>query len=113
MIEKLTREQIARFPEFVDKWTRIGLSTDAADRPRAEAGIKQIYEVAGLKPPKVVWCTSPLANGLTRAIAIKAFKGVDASVWDSVWASVWASVDASARDSVRSSVRASVEASVR
>ena len=35
-IEKLTPEQIARFPEFVERWTNIGLSTAPADRPRAE-----------------------------------------------------------------------------
>jgi len=34
MIDKLTKEQESRFPEFVDKWTKIGLSTESADRKR-------------------------------------------------------------------------------
>ena len=32
MIEELTEEQIARFHEFVDKWTKIGLSTEPMNR---------------------------------------------------------------------------------
>jgi len=70
MIENknLTPEQIERFPEFVEKWSQIWLSTTPADRPKAEHGIRAIYETAGLKPPKVVWCSSPLASGLVRAI---------------------------------------------
>ena len=44
-IEKLTPEQEARFPEFVEKWTRIGLCTDPADRPAAERAIAEIYRV--------------------------------------------------------------------
>jgi hypothetical protein len=133
-IEKLTDAQIALFPEFVKRWTDIGLCTDAADRPRAEAGVRKAYEIAGLAPPKIVWCGSPLSQGLTRALifgladseakigeAIKASvrdsvgDSVRASVRDSVWASVgdsvWASVWDSVRDSVWDSVRDSVRAS--
>jgi hypothetical protein len=42
LIEKLTDEQIARFPEFVERWTKIGLCTDPADRPRVEAAIREM-----------------------------------------------------------------------
>lgn len=67
-IERLTAEQIALFPEFIKKWTDIGLSTNPADRERAERGVVKSYEIAGLKPPKIVWCGSPMSQGLTRAI---------------------------------------------
>ena len=134
-IERLNAEQIARQQEFIERWSQIGLSTDPADRPRAEAAIAKMYEVAGLTPPKIVWCGSPMGNALTRAIVLdKTSAGasvgasVRASVWDSVWdsvgdsvgdsvrasvrASVWDSVGASVEDSVRASVWASVRASV-
>ena len=62
MITELTQEQKACFPEFIDKWTRIGLSTEPANRPEAEAGVVEAYRVAGLAAPKIVWCTSPLAQ---------------------------------------------------
>ena len=106
-IESLTPEQEARLAEFRDRWTAIGLSTEPADRPRAEAGIVVAYAAAGLKPPRIVWCGSPLSQGLTRAIIL------DKKLIDSVRDSVWASVGASVGDSVRDSVRASVGDSVR
>jgi len=117
-IEKLTPKQIAKFPEYVEKWTRIGLCTDPADRETAEAGIVAAYAAANLDVPRVVWCSSPLAMALTRAVLLdKGFQGtvgasVGDSVWDSVGASVRASVGASVWDSVRASVWASVRASV-
>jgi hypothetical protein len=122
-IEKLRPDQIARFSEFIEEWTAIGLSTAPADRPRAEAAVRKAYKQAGLDPPKtIIWCGSPLSQGLTRAIILdkKLIKDFGASVRDSVWASVgdsvrdsvWASVGDSVRASVRDSVWASVRASV-
>lgn len=104
-IEALTKEQTDRFPEFVDKWTRIGLSTEPANRTEAERGVTEAYKIANLPKPKIVWCGSPLSQGITRAIVLSDKLGdsvgdsvrdsVGASVWASVWNSVWASVGAS------------------
>ena len=106
MITSLTQSQSDRMVEFSDKWIKIGLSTEPANRTEAEAAIKQMYASAGLvQPRKIVWCGSPLSQGLTRSIILT--KGVWASVGDSVRDSVWASVGASVRDSVRDSVGAS------
>ena len=67
MITKLTTEQEARFPEFIKKWTDIGLCTLPADRLRAEHGIRLAYETAKLKAPlKIVWTTSPFAQAMWR-----------------------------------------------
>jgi len=56
-IESLTVEQESRFPEFVEKWTHIGLSSDPADRPRAEKAVHETYARAGLAAPaRIVWC---------------------------------------------------------
>ncbi len=119
-IESLTEEQQARFSEFIEKWTAIGLSTEKADRKEAEKGIVEMYAIAGLKKPKIVWCDSPLSQGITRHIVmkleadglLKKGKKIGASVRASVGASVWASVRASVRDSVWDSVWASVGDSV-
>ena len=118
MITKLTDQQISRFPEFVSRWTDIGLCTDPADRERAEAGIRMSYVCAGLAPPKsIVWCGSPLSQGLTRVLWASVWDSVADSVRDSVGASVsdsmWASVADSVRDSVWASVGDSVGDSVR
>ena len=88
LIESLTDEQQARMVEYRDKWIKIGLCTDAADRPRAEAAIRTMYRAAGLvEPRKIVWCGSPLSQGLTRAIILD--RKLRASVGDRVLASVW------------------------
>jgi hypothetical protein len=107
-INTLTSKQEERLVEFRDRWTAIGLSTAPAERELAEAAIREAYRAAGVGSPRtIVWCGSPLSQGLTRAIIC------DDSVRDSVGASVGASVRASVRESVRASVRESVWASVR
>jgi hypothetical protein len=110
-IEELTPEQEARFPEFVRKWTDIGLSTAPADRPRAEAAIRWMYRQANLAEPRIVWCGSPLGNALARAI-VSTTNSVESSVRSSVESSVRSSVRSSVESSVRSSVESSVESSV-
>lgn len=68
MITALTAEQEAQLPVYRDKWIKIGLCTDPADRPRAEAGIAKAYEVAGLEPPEtIVWLKSPMAGCIAAA----------------------------------------------
>ncbi len=84
MIEQLTPVQESRLPEFCDKWLKIGLCTDPADRQEAERGIAEAYEIAGRDVPRIVWCTSPLAMCLTR-VAIKNLANDKASVGDSVY----------------------------
>ena len=96
-INKLTPEQEALLPVWRDRWIKIGLCTEPADRARAEAALTAAYRQAKLKPPRFVWCGSPLSMALTRAITgkiladKKIMASVRASVRDSVWASVWAS----------------------
>lgn len=98
-IESLSPTQKARFAEFRDEWIAIGLSTEPAQRGRAESAVKVMYQKAGLAAPqKIIWCGSPFSQGLTRAVILD----------ETLGASVWASV----RDSVGASVRASVRASV-
>lgn len=68
-IIELTKEQEARFPEYVQRWTEIGLSTESADRRAAEAAIDLCYGNAGLKPPQqIIWSGSPLSQAITRAV---------------------------------------------
>ena len=120
MIEQLTPEQIARSPEFIDKWTKIGLSTEPADRPRAEAAIRLMYENTGLPlPEQIVWFDSPTAmftkykktdnRSVSSAVwdAVRGAVGdvihgavwdvavssaVSSAVWDAVWDAVWGAV---------------------
>jgi hypothetical protein len=112
MITSLTDSQRARFQDFVNKWTDIGLSTEPADRVRAEQGIRVAYALAGLDAPsKIIWTTSPLAQGLacTEVYASVSGSALDLdAVSGSVCASVRDAVCASVRDTVSALVRAAV-----
>ena len=106
MITKLTPEQQARFPEWVDRWTRIGLSTERADRPRAEQAVKRLYEFAGLKPQKVLWITSPMAGAIAAPLAanfiaaLKPGKGNVSAVGSAVGSAVRSAVGSAVRSAV-------------
>lgn len=61
-IEKLTPEQEAQLPVYAKKWQDIGMSTERADRPRAEAGMRDTYKREGLPEIKFfAWNKSPLS----------------------------------------------------
>lgn len=60
-IERLTKEQEALIPVFIEKYKNIGLSTNRCDRARVENLIPKIYKLVEQKPPtKIQWWDSPL-----------------------------------------------------
>lgn len=101
MIESLTPEQEAKLQEYADRWAAIGLSTEPADRPRAERAIEWMYKQANMDKPEIVWSDSPMSMALT----IVVLKNSD---WDSVTCSIMDSVKDSVRNSVKDSVRNSI-----
>ena len=100
-IKSLTPEQMARRAEYVAIWTEIDLCTDPADRPRAEAAIREMYRQGSLRPPaKIVWCGSPMSMALTRStIRAPHMIGKNAGMGGSVAESVETSVRESVGDS--------------
>jgi len=64
-IDKLTPEQEARFPEFVARWTKIGLSCEPCDFEKAKAAAIRIYTDAGLEAPTEFY--GPFDNPLLAA----------------------------------------------
>lgn len=78
MLTKLTPEQEAMIPQWVQKWTAIGLSTAPADRGRAEEAIGGYYAAAKLPAPKhFIWASSPMATaviGPTAALLVTKFE---------------------------------------
>ena len=95
-LTELSAEQEALLPAIRDRWLRVGLSTEPADRVTAEAGVRLAYERAGLVPPRlVVWLGSPLAGVYGQALLRR----------DQVRDQVWAQVRGQVRDQVRAQVR--------
>ena len=67
LITKLTPEQQAQVPIYLEKWLKIGLSTGPGDRAAAEDAVRRIYEASGRKPPQtIVWLSSPFYLVRTR-----------------------------------------------
>lgn len=62
MIEKLTEEQKVKFNEYVDKWTKVGLSTERVNEQRATVIMNRVYKDILEKPlVPVVVVPSPLS----------------------------------------------------
>jgi len=123
-VRKMTTAEAAQMPEWVAKWTRIGLSTERADRPMFEAAVAACYRYSELSMPRtIVWAPCPIVVAYAGSIATAVLRRlgqsgdsvgarVDAGVNDSVGASVGARVEDSVRASVNASVGARVDASV-
>jgi hypothetical protein len=69
-VDSLTEEQKARIPEWVEKWSAIGLSTEPANRKMFEENARICYEVSGLKDlQSIVWTINPMSAVVAGPIA--------------------------------------------
>jgi hypothetical protein len=120
MITKLTQKQIDKFPYYVDKWIKTGLSTDPINKDNLRKDINKLYICGRIKPPKfIILLNSPISclfsfcwfNHFTQVgdqvgdqVWDKVGDQVGAQVWaqvrDQVWDKVWDKVGAQVRDQV-------------
>ena len=104
-IEKLTPEQEALLPAFVDYGLQYGLNTSPCDRPKAEAAIRAHYAALNRPEPKlIIWLDSP-HQGAIGAAMLAGTKFSGAQVRAQVWAQVWDQVRDQVWDQVRAQVR--------
>lgn len=59
MIEKLTPEQEAMIPKFVDDHIKIGLQSGNIDREKAKAYAKKLYTFLGKPEPTIIFADGP------------------------------------------------------
>lgn len=71
---ELTPAQETELLRWRDEWLARGMSTERADRPKAEAAITAMYEQSGQPAPTFLWTDSPYA-ALKLIAAIKAAPG--------------------------------------
>ena len=84
-ITKLTKAQESRFQYYIDKWTEIGLSTDRIDRERHDQAIVDVYALADLPAPKIIYMPCPLSGAKAAA------KHLNKTGWvDWLWGNQWA-----------------------
>lgn len=59
-IQSLTPEQKAKFPEWVEKYVKHGLSCERADYEKTEKAVREVYKIAvGSEPQLVLYAGSP------------------------------------------------------
>jgi hypothetical protein len=114
MIKSLTKEQRAKFPEYVDKWIKIGLCTEPADREKAENAIRGLYLLAKLRKPKIIWLPCPFSAALATVIYAKLIntKTVSSAVDSAIRSEVSLAVSSAVSLAIRSAVSLAVSSEV-
>ena len=124
----LTDEQRQRIEALQIEWFRIAVSTERADRPRAEKAIKPLAVSGGVTITKIVWVESPQAgakayarllnasqknpNSLRDSLSASLRASLRASLDDLRWDSWWNSLDDLLQDSLDASIWNSLDASL-
>jgi hypothetical protein len=112
MKDPLTRRQRARIPEWVERWTQIGLSTAPADRPQFERAITACYKFINLPPPTIVWVGSPLVACIAGPIAEGVIATLNSAVSTATNSTVYGAVDRAIRNAVIDAVQDAVNTAV-
>ena len=100
----LTKDQKSRFNQYVQMYTKIGLSTDEADWEKFEDGVRRCYKFAGLEQPKVfVRVESPIVLCFAASIAAYVIEIIRQDKKNPK-AAVDSAVDSAVRSAVRSAV---------
>lgn len=60
IISTLTQEQLDAMPEFVRKYSNIGLKTGRIDRDKAKAYAEKLYKFLNREPPQVIFTEGPV-----------------------------------------------------
>lgn len=69
VVESISEDKVAKFPQYVDKWVNIGLDTKECDVIEAVKAIKENYKQHGLEEPK--FFIGPVNSPFEGAIAEK------------------------------------------
>lgn len=120
-IDKLTKAQKARIPEWRDKWIAIGLKTGEADWMTFEKAVAVAYKKANLKVPKtIVRVQSPLVGAFAapianRIIAAKLGKKPDGAIDGDIGSAIRGAIaiDGAIRDAISDAVGGAVNDVVR
>jgi hypothetical protein len=107
-ITRLTDQQRAAMKPWAEKWIKIGLSCEPANREAAEAAYRACYRFAGLRDDvPIIWVESPIVGALAASIAASMLH--DSAVGSAVGSAVHSAV----RSAVHSAVRSAVDSAVR
>ena len=112
-ITSLTPAQIARFPEWRNKWIAHGLSTERADWSRFEKAVRECYRYANLKDDvPVIHVPSPMVGALAAPIAASLIALIRKDKHSTVYSAVGSAVESAVRSAVDSAVYSAVDSAV-
>ena len=112
MITELTKEQESKMRDYVEKWLKIGLSTENVSKEKINEIINNVYTHLLLmaKPKEVRIFEDPLK--CWKAVSKYAFKKLENTVENTVWNTVKNTVWNTVRNTVGNTVRNTVENTV-
>ncbi len=116
MIDKLTDEQIASFPQYVKKWIDIAVHRPTRDIDTVTNNVRWIYDQLGYDSDEI---SVQIIDSLDQWIEItesQVESQVRSQVWSQVWSQVrsqvWSQVESQVRSQVRSQVWSQVRSQV-
>jgi len=68
-LTRLTKAQKAQMPAWAEKWIKIGLTAEPADRPLAEAAVRAMYDVAKIPQAPIIWVDSPITGAFAASLS--------------------------------------------
>jgi hypothetical protein len=82
MIDKLTKEQEEKIPQYLNKWLDIGYRTETIDRTKASDFVSFLYsDILGMKvPSQLVFLDSPMACNLAINLLKKGTSQLDSQL---------------------------------
>jgi hypothetical protein len=86
-IDNLLLVHSAALLELREEFLQYALTTKRADRPKLEEAIAGTYSCAGLKPPQVIWLSSPVEATVAAAFWVDVLNAqqtsaINAGIWD-------------------------------
>ena len=112
-IKELTEEQKLYFPEWVEKWIKIGLQTGETDWDTFDKYMPICYEKAGLQYPKTtVRVDSPLVGALAASISRSVLSYINKYL-NTVSSAVGPAIDSAVGSAVDSEVDSEVDSAIR
>jgi len=126
MVEYLTQKQISKFPEYVDKWVKIGLSTERISFDQVKRIVNNLYkEILGYNEnPIIILMDSPVSawyatlfcnhifnnnDQIGNQIGNQVWNQVGDQVRNQVWYQVWNQVRNQVGNQVWNQVKNQVE----
>ena len=109
MVEYLTQKQISKFPEYVDKWVKIGLSTERISFDQVKRIVNNLYkEILGYNEnPIIILMDSPVSAWYATLFCNHIFNNndqIENEVRDQVWNQVENQVGKQVENQVRNQI---------